>query len=82
MAVIELEIRMAEALERIASALEVIVERTEPKPVDLEARMREAFDALKATNPAFRYAFEAVQKQLEAQNPTRMIGESNAAARR
>lgn len=56
--------RMVDAAERIADALEELVELSRPKQVDVEAMMVEALEALKKTNPLFRLAFERTEQLL------------------
>jgi len=49
-------------LTRIADSLETLVERTEPKEVDVAKALKEAIDTLKASSPVFAQAFAAMDQ--------------------
>lgn len=67
-----------EPLERIADALETLVELARPKQVNMEAMLREATEALCSTNPGFKKAFDMLNamelKQGDNANAVSRIG--------
>lgn len=58
------------ALVRIAVALEELVELSRPKPVDMEAVLVDATEALRKSNPAFDQAFSAIEEQMKLSTQT------------